>query len=64
MNRTARIKKLRAVLADIEAKCDRCVHIGTWYCNHECIVPTAKVIAETELRDRGEYVHERQLPDR
>jgi len=56
-DRTERIKKLRGILEDIGRKCGACVHIGTWYCNRECMMPTAQVIAEEALREEGEYVH-------
>jgi len=52
-----RIKTLRKVLADIEAKCNACPIASTWYCNEGCLMPAAKVVAETELSDLGEYVH-------
>ena len=55
--RIDRIKTLRQVLVDIEAKCGACPIASTWYCNEGCLLPAAKVVAETELRDCGEYVH-------
>lgn len=56
-DRIERIKTLRKVLADIEAKCCACPIMSTCFCNEGCLLPAARVIAETELRDCGEYVH-------
>ena len=55
--RTDRVKTLREVLADIEAKCAACPIPSTVFCNEGCLLPAARVVAETELRDCWEYVH-------
>ena len=57
MDRIDRIKTLREVLSDIESKCGACPIMSTAFCNEGCLLPAARVVAETELRDRGEYVH-------
>ncbi len=56
MARIARIKKLRGILDDIEAKCDRCSWIGPWGCNERCHIPGLKAIAEMMLLADGAYV--------
>ena len=63
-DRIDRIKTLRQVLADIEAKCGTCPIMSTGFCNEGCLLPAAKVVAETELRDCGEYVHGDRIPDK
>jgi hypothetical protein len=56
MNRVARIKRLRGILADIEAACAACCHIGTWFCNSECRRPGLKEITIRMIEKEGGYV--------
>lgn len=63
MDRTERIKKLREVLADIEARCGRCSWIGPWGCNERCHLPALKEITRRLLENEGAYIAPDRCPD-
>lgn len=55
-DRAEKVKKLRSILAEIDAACATCCHVGTWFCNRQCPRPGMKEITVRMLEKEGAFV--------